>query len=245
MAHPIHKHMGGMKSAERFDAKEAYNKRLSSKARMHYLENDIADHKGSPARAEGGRKNHKMSNSEYEAHLQSPRGKEQHGSPAKQKGSRGDHNKMTNDEYSRHLTSPRGKKDHGAGMSRYEDKSMSRQASPLNGFNSYTSDTHKHPHAEGASRKSSPANNVSYGDKSGKTGYIGEAKYDMKYNAVDDITQGKGKADYGMSRKASPLNNEGHDGKEGHMHRSIKKKKGKLKPIVNKETKERLPKKQK
>ena len=289
MAHPIHKHMGGMKSAERFDAKEAYNKRLSSKARMHYLENDIADHKGSPARAEGGRKNHKMSNSEYEAHLQSPRGKEQHGSPAKQKGNRGDHNTMTDGEYSRHLQSPRGKqehgspakqkgnrgdhsamtdgeysrhletprgkKEHGAGMSRYEDKGMSRQASPLNGFNSYTSDTHKHPHAEGASRKSSPANNVSYGDKSGKTGYIGEAKYDMKYNAVDDITQGKGKADYGMSRykkdhkgmsrQVSPLNNEGHGGKKGHGHATIVKKIAKKKPIVNKETKERLPKKQK
>ena len=34
------------KSDERFDAKEAYNKDVSSKARMHYLENDIADHKG-------------------------------------------------------------------------------------------------------------------------------------------------------------------------------------------------------
>ena len=30
---------------------------------------------------------------------------------------------------------------------------------------------------------------------------MGEAKYDMEYNAVDYITQGKGKADYGMSRK--------------------------------------------
>jgi len=49
MGHPIHKHMGGMKSAERYDAKEAYNKDLSSKARMHYLENNIADKKGSPA----------------------------------------------------------------------------------------------------------------------------------------------------------------------------------------------------
>ena len=29
---------------------------------------------------------------------------------------------------------------------------------------------------------------------------MGEAKYDMEYNAVDDITQGKGKADYGISR---------------------------------------------
>lgn len=76
--HPIHKHGSGMRSAERYDAKEAYNKKLSSKARMHYLENDIADHKGSPAHMEGGRKNHKMSNSEYAAHLQSPRGKKEH-----------------------------------------------------------------------------------------------------------------------------------------------------------------------
>ena len=36
----------GMKSDERYDAKEAYNKKLSSQARMHYLENDIADRKG-------------------------------------------------------------------------------------------------------------------------------------------------------------------------------------------------------
>ena len=35
-----------MKSDERYDAKEAYNKNLSSKARMHYLENNIADRKG-------------------------------------------------------------------------------------------------------------------------------------------------------------------------------------------------------
>ena len=77
--HPIHKHGNGMRSAERYDAKEAYNKDLSSKARMHYLENDIADKKGSPAHMEGGRKNHKMSNSEYSAHLQSPKGKKEHG----------------------------------------------------------------------------------------------------------------------------------------------------------------------
>jgi len=35
-----------MKSDERYDAKEAYDKKLSSSARMHYLENDIADRKG-------------------------------------------------------------------------------------------------------------------------------------------------------------------------------------------------------
>ncbi len=84
MGHAIHKHMS---SGQRYDDKQAYNKKLSSKARLHYLENE----------------------------------------------------------------------EHDKGMSRYEE-GMSRQASPLNGFNSYTSDTHKHPHAEGASRKSSPAN---------------------------------------------------------------------------------------
>ena len=45
--HPIHKHMSGRMSArkadERYDAKEAYNKNLSGKARLHYLENDIHD----------------------------------------------------------------------------------------------------------------------------------------------------------------------------------------------------------
>lgn len=109
MGHPIHKHMGGMKSAERFDAKEAYNKKLSSKARMHYLENDIADKKG---------------------------------------------------------------------MSRY----------------SVEKGPHA-PHGDAPHRKSSPANNVTYGDKSGKTGYIGgmsresatqERKNLNTINPVDD-----------------------------------------------------------
>ncbi len=38
--------MGHMNSDECYDAKEAYNKNLSSKSRMRYLENDIADRKG-------------------------------------------------------------------------------------------------------------------------------------------------------------------------------------------------------
>lgn len=46
-----------------------------------------------------------------------------------------------------------------------------------------------------------------------------------------------------VAKMLSPLNNEGHGGKEGHMHASIKRKKGTLKPIVNKKTGERLPKK--
>ena len=37
------------KQDENYDAKMAYNKNLSAKARMHYLENNIADHKGPSA----------------------------------------------------------------------------------------------------------------------------------------------------------------------------------------------------
>jgi len=132
--HPIHKHGSGMRSAERYDAKEAYNKKLSSKARMHYLENDIADHKG---------------------------------------------------------------------MSRYEE-GMSRQASPLNDFKG---GYHKVQHAKGeahkgTSRKSSPVNNVTYGDKSGKTGYMGgmsryESVKQEKKNLMDDMPVDKRA---GMSR---------------------------------------------
>lgn len=154
--HPIHKHGSGMRSAERYDAKEAYNKRLSSKARMHYLENDIADHKGSPA---------------------------------KQKGSRGDHNKMTNDEYSRHLTSPRGKKDHGAGMSRYGSSDSPVELTAEGKSKIMASD------ANPAFKKAianSPVDNVSYGDKSGKTGYYGgmsryESVKQEKKNLMDDM----------------------------------------------------------
>ena len=37
------------KQSEKYDAKMAYNKNLSDKARLHYLENNIADHKGPSA----------------------------------------------------------------------------------------------------------------------------------------------------------------------------------------------------
>ena len=262
MGHPIHKHMGGMKSAERYDAKEAFNKNLDPKARLHYLENNIADKKGmsrqaSPLNIDGGKAKHekhigkKLDDQTWGGHTQTEkhhRGPSRKGSPARMEGGRKDH-KMSNSEYSAHLQSPKGKKEHGAGMSRYsEEKGMSMLGDlDKNGTMSSYEATRQNAIEEnmGTSRKSSPANNVSYGDKSGKTGYIGEAKYDMKYNAVDDITQGKGKADYGMSRKASPLNNEGHGGKKGHGHATIVKKIAKKKPIVNKQTKERLPNKQK
>lgn len=40
MGHAIHKHMS---SGQRYDDKQAYNKKLSSKARLHYLENEEHD----------------------------------------------------------------------------------------------------------------------------------------------------------------------------------------------------------
>jgi len=50
--------------------------------------------------------------------------------------------------------------------------------------------------SKGMSRYSSPVNNITYGDKSGKTGYIGQERYDLnEYNPVDDRA--------GMSRKIS------------------------------------------
>ena len=65
-------------------------------------------------------------------------------------------------------------------------------------------------HGDAPHRNSSPANNITYGDKSGPTGYIGEQKADlMKYNAVDDKA--------GMSRMVSPLNSEGGIDKHGHI----------------------------
>ena len=48
---------------------------------------------------------------------------------------------------------------------------------------------------EGPSRKSSPLNNT------GMTG-LNYSK-ELRYNAIDDITQGKGEADYGFSRESS------------------------------------------
>ena len=55
-------------------------------------------------------------------------------------------------------------------------------------------------HDKGMSRNSSPANNVSYGDISGKTGYIGEQRADdMKYNPVDDRAGMSRHSNYGNS----------------------------------------------
>ena len=191
MGHPIHKHMGGMKSAERFDAKEAYNKKLSSKARMHYLENDIADKKGmsrqaSPLNIDGGKAKH-------EKHIG---------------------RKLDDQTWGGHTQTEK------------HHRGPSRNASPLNDFKG---GYHKVQHAKGEAHKS-PANNITYGDKSGPTGYIGEQRADdMKYNPVDDKAgmsryksdaQRKAvhasKADGGMSRQK-------YGGNKGDERRSAKK----------------------
>ncbi len=106
------------------------------------------------------------------------------------------------------------------------DKGMSRNASPLNDFKG---GYHKVQHAKGEAHKS-PAKNITYGDKSGPTGYIGEERKDlMKYNPVDDKAgmsryksdaQRKAvhasKADGGMSRQK-------YGGNKGDIRRSAKR----------------------
>jgi len=124
MGHAIHKHMhsSSMKSAEKYNAKEAYNKDLTASARLHYLENNIADHKG---------------------------------------------------------MSMLGDLDKDGTMSSYENTRQdaieenmgtSRKASPANNYDD-----------DSMSRKASPVNNISFGDKSGITGYMGD-KSQIAYN---------------------------------------------------------------
>ena len=71
--HPIHKHMSSRmkarKADERYDAKEAYNKNLSGKARLHYLENDIHD-KGMSMKSPMNNMNHEaMKGKEKHNHM--------------------------------------------------------------------------------------------------------------------------------------------------------------------------------
>ena len=71
--HPIHKHMSSRRMArkadERYDAKEAYNKNLSGKARLHYLENDIHD-KGMSMKSPMNNMNHEaMKGKERHNHM--------------------------------------------------------------------------------------------------------------------------------------------------------------------------------
>ena len=200
MGHPIHKHMGGMKSAERYDAKEAYNKNLDPKARLHYLENNIADKKGmsrqaSPLDAIGA---HSMRPGDYASHLASA---SEHKAPSdkERKGRKHKSDKQPSN------TPPK------AGMSRYSDEEgMSRKASPLNDFNgSY----HKVEHAKGEAHNS-PASNLNKGYKS-QMGKPSVAS--MNVDPAEAVMAGARDTREGagaMSRKTSPLNGHGYHAKK-------------------------------
>ena len=77
---------------------------------------------------------------------------------------------------------------------------------------------------------SSPINNISYGDKSGVTGYIGEERADlMKYNPVDDRA-GMSRAKYGGNKgdekRSATKDYDGmsrYGGNKGDIKRSAKK----------------------
>ena len=69
-------------------------------------------------------------------------------------------------------------------------KGMSRNASPLNGFNAYTSDTHKHPHKEGMSM-SHPDEGMSrdeYKGMSREEGMYRKSSPMNKDNWIQDVT---------------------------------------------------------
>ena len=78
-----------------------------------------------------------------------------------------------------HLSSARKRKDEGSAFFRHTsehstEEYMARKDAAIK-------------KSKGMSRYSSPVNNITYGDKSGKTGYIGEERYDLNnYNPVDD-----------------------------------------------------------
>ena len=202
MGHPIHKHMS---SGQRYDDKQAYNKKLSSKARLHYLENEEHD-KGMSRYEEGMSRQASPLNAAKSAgrsghprHMQS--GVDNSGNP----------NAASSDEYWRKHQQSR----HHRSAPKETEEAPSRKSSPANNLNKgYKSQMGK---PSVASMNVDPAEAVMAGAK--------------------DTREGAG----GMSRQVSPLNNEGHGGKKGHGHIMIKKKKGKLKPIVNKDPKERLP----
>ena len=85
-------------------------------------------------------------------------------------------------------------------------------------------------HGDAPHRNSSPANNVSYGDISGKTGYIGEQRADdMKYNPVDDragMSRQKYGGNKGDEKRSAKKDYDGmsrYGGNKGDIKRSAKK----------------------
>lgn len=141
MGHAIHKHMHGssMKSAEKYDAKEAYNKDLSSKTRMHYLENDISDKKGMSR--------YSVEKGPHAAHGDAPH---RSASPINNlnKGYGSEIGKPSVasavDPAEAVMAGAKDTREGAGGMSRYQDKkSMSRKASPLNEYGGKKGDESK------------------------------------------------------------------------------------------------------
>ena len=86
------------------------------------------------------------------------------------------------------------------------------------------------PHGNAPHRNSSPAKNITYGDKSGPTGYIGEQRADdMKYNPVDDragMSRQKYGGNKGDERRSATKDYDGmsrYGGNKGDIKRSAKK----------------------
>ena len=114
----------------------------------------------------------------------------------------------------------------GHPIHKHMNSGMSRKASPLNDFKG---GYHKVEHAKGEAHKS-PANNITYGDKSGPTGYIGEERKDhMKYNPVDDragMSRQKYGGNKGDERRSAKKDYDGmsrYGGNKGDIKRSAKK----------------------
>jgi hypothetical protein len=114
----------------------------------------------------------------------------------------------------------------GHPIHKHMNSGMSRKASPLNDFKG---GYHKVEHAKGEAHKS-PAKNITYGDKSGPTGYIGEQRADdMKYNPVDDkagMSRQKYGGNKGDEKRSAKKDYDGmsrYGGNKGDIKRSAKK----------------------
>ena len=204
--HPIHKHMssrmGGRKADERYDAKEAYNKDLSGKARLHYLENDIHD-KGMSMKTPMDMKS-PMDMGHSPAEMKSPMQVGPGVKPGKKK------------EYSFGQKLMGTAKNVGDYISGSYNKSE--VLAGIGVTNPHGSDAER-KHDLGKSKKAFAR--AAKRKKEGSAFFMeseGQEKKDlMKYNPVDDRAGSKKKTS--PVNMASPMYDKGHEGdQDGHMH---------------------------
>ena len=174
------------------------------------------EHHGSPAHGSGEYGDHDMGAKYWEAHKQTKHGRKVHGGP--------------------NMNSPVEKAaDAGrSGHPRHMQSGADNSGNP----NAASSDEYWRKHQQLRHHQSAPTKHINeHMDK--------DHPHNKRKDHDESIHSHKGKRGKNQSKAVakmlSPLNNEGHGGKEGHMHMMIKKKKGKLKPIINKKTGERLP----